>query len=518
MPRIACLLVPDLPVAAACRADPELAGRPLVLVDGSGPHAHVIAASRGALARGVQPGRHTVAQARALAAHLMVRTRDAAAERSAAHALAEVAASLASRIETAADGAVYLDATGVTHLVASEAALATALVARAARVDLAARVGIGASMTVARLAAEHGDGTEVVSAGVERGFLARLPLACLAPAPDIAATLQRWGIHRLGDLARLPVAEVATRLGPAGAALIRAARGEDERPLAPEPLPAAVEEAVALEYALDSLEPLLFVLRGLVERAVARLGLAGIGCARVALALGLDDRGREARALPLAAPTRDVKAILGCLRAELEAHPPRAAIVHVALTAVPEAVRAMQMGLFIPPGPAPERLATTLARLSALCGPDRVGAPAVVDSHRPGAARTAPFALPPAEQPDRPPADSVCRLVVRALRPPRPVEVFTERGEPVFVRGEGLGGRVVGAAGPWRVVAEWWSEDGVARDYYDLELTDGGVYRCYREHGGPPPPAERGARSGSPAEREARSGSLDRWYLDGVYD
>ena len=95
MPRIACLLVPDLPVAAACRADPELAGRPLVLVDGSGPHAHVIAASRGALARGVQPGRHTVAQARALAADLVVRTRDAAAERSAAHALAEVAASLA---------------------------------------------------------------------------------------------------------------------------------------------------------------------------------------------------------------------------------------------------------------------------------------------------------------------------------------------------------------------------------------------------------------------------------------
>ena len=86
------------------------------------------------------------------------------------------------------------------------------------------------------------------------------------------------------------------------------------------------------------------------------------------------------------------------------------------------------------------------------------------------------------------------------------------------MRGEGLGGRVVGAAGPWRVVAEWWSEDGVARDYYDLELTDGGVYRCYRELDGPPPPAERGAQSGSPAEREARSGSLDRWYLDGVYD
>ena len=517
MPRIACLLVPDLPVAAVCRADPELAGRPLVLIEGSGPHTRVIAASRTARARGVQAGRHTVAQARVLAADLAVHARDTAAERSAAHALAEVAASLASRIETAADGAVFLDATGVMHLVASEAALAMALVTRAARVGLEARVGVGSGMTVARLAAEHGDGTEVVPAGVEQGFLAPLPLACLAPTPDIATTLQRWGIHRLGELARLPVAEIATRLGPAGTALVRAARGEDERPLAPVPLPAAVEEAVALEYALDNLEPLLFVLRGLVERAVTRLGLAGIGCARVELALGLDDRGRDARALPLAAPTRDVKAILGCLRTELEGHPPRASIVHLVLTAVPEAVRAMQLGLFVPPGPAPERLATTLARLSALCGPDRVGAPAVVDSHRPGTARTVPFTLPPAEGPGCSPADTVCRLVVRALRPPRRLEVFTERGEPVFVRGEGLGGRVVGAAGPWRVVAEWWGEDGVARDYYDLELTDGGVYRCYRELGGAAPPAERAAWSGS-AERAAWSGSLDRWYLDGVYD
>src|SRR5213596_961397 len=318
MSRIACLLVPDLPVAAACRADPDLAGLPLALSEGSdGPHARVVAASRAAGARGVHAGHHTVAQARAIAADLVVRPRDEAAERSAVRALADVAASLASRIEAAADGAVFLDAAGATHLVPSEAGLATALVARAARVGLAARAAVGASMTVARLAALHA--TEVVPAGTELGFLAPLPLACLAPPPAIAATLERWGIRRLGDLARLPVAEVATRLGPAGAALVRAARGEDERPLAPQARGGPVEEAIDLEHALDALEPLLFVLRGLVERALARLGLAGIGCARVDLALGLDDHGRDARTLPLGAPTRDVKAILGCLRTDLEA-------------------------------------------------------------------------------------------------------------------------------------------------------------------------------------------------------
>src|SRR5439155_109656 len=311
MPRIACLLVPDLPVAAACRADPYLAGRPLALSAGTGTHAPIVAAAAAARARGVRAG-HTVAQARAIAADLVVRPRDEAAERSAVRALVDVAASLASRIEAAADGAVFLDAAGAAHLVPSEAGLATALVARAARVGLAARAAVGGSMTVARLAALHG--AEVVPAGTELGFLAPLPLARLAPPPEIAATLVRGGIRRLGDLARLPVAEVATRLGPAGAALVRAARGEDERPLAPEALGGPVEEAIDLEYALDALEPLLFVLRGLVERVVARVGLEGIGVARLGLALGLADRSRDERTVPLAAPTRDVKTLLTCLR------------------------------------------------------------------------------------------------------------------------------------------------------------------------------------------------------------
>src|SRR2546428_7720816 len=125
MPRIACLLVPDLPVAAACRADPDLAGRPLAVSEGGGPHAPIVAAAAAARARGVRAG-HPVAQARAIAADLVVRPRDEAAERSAVRALVDVAASLASRIEAAADGAVFLDAAGATHLLPREAGPAPA--------------------------------------------------------------------------------------------------------------------------------------------------------------------------------------------------------------------------------------------------------------------------------------------------------------------------------------------------------------------------------------------------------
>ncbi|MCW5889785.1 MAG: hypothetical protein KIT14_04465 [bacterium] len=168
------------------------------------------------------------------------------------------------------------------------------------------------------------------------------------------------------------------------------------------------------------------------------------------LALDLDDRSRDVRTLGLIAPTRDVRTMLGCLRVELEAQPPRAAIRQVLVRAEPEVMRPTQLGLFAPPGPAPERLATTLARLGVLCGPDRVGAPGVVDTHRPGAAAIVPF-VPPAPA-VAPPAEVTCRLVV-PLRPPRRLDVFTERERPTFVRGPGRGGRVVGVAGPWRVQA-----------------------------------------------------------------
>ena len=83
---------------------------------------------------------------------------------------------------------------------------------------------------------------------------------------------------------------------------------------------------------------------------------------------------------------------------------------------------------------------------------------------------------------------------MRTLRPPRAIEVVCDRDRPDFVRGDGLGGRVVAAAGPWRIAGEWWESVPLTRDYYDLEVSDGGVYRCFRDLG---------------------SGG---WFVDGVYD
>ena len=85
-------------------------------------------------------------------------------------------------------------------------------------------------------------------------------------------------------------------------------------------------------------------------------------------------------------------------------------------------------------------------------------------------------------------------LALRALRPPQPVEVYCDRGRLDFIRGAGISGRVVHLAGPWRVQSDWWNEQASTRDYYDVQLSDGGVYRLFCERG-----------------RQA-------WFVDGAYD
>jgi hypothetical protein len=101
---------------------------------------------------------------------------------------------------------------------------------------------------------------------------------------------------------------------------------------------------------------------------------------------------------------------------------------------------------------------------------------------------------PPPGVPETPAAQ--LELVARALRPPRTAEVrCDEAGRPLLVIGEGaLGGRVVASAGPWRTVAEWWTDAPVALDSYDLEVAGGLLLR---------------------ASRELSSGA---WWIEAVYD
>ncbi len=514
MARIACLWVRDLPLAALLRVEPELRGLPVALTDGRAPDRRVVALSPAARAAGIVSGMRAV-QARAGCTALVLRPTSAEALHAAAAALADVAATFTPLVEVCPDGTVYGDCTASAGLCVSEAELATILGARAEHQGLPAFVGIAGAKVTARIAAREGRGVRIVRAAETRAYLAPLPVALLDADERLKAALARWGIRRIGDLAALPSGAVAHRLGPGGARLARQARGEDDAPLRCRPTPESFVELAELDYGVEQLEPLLFLLRRLVDRMTGRLALHGHACGALELRLHLEGGGRDVRHVAVAAPTSESAVLFAVARAHLEQRLPVHPVTGLAVSGTPGRVRPVQLDFFQPRGPAPAALAATMARLALLCGPDRVGMPRAADSHRPGVIVPLAFAAEPTSARDGasvatsrskggscfageptsagddagphgagtcpPPSPDVGRVALRAFRPPVPLEVFESCGHPGHVRGRGLGGRVLHLAGPWRLCGEWWTTDPYAREYYDVELSDGGVYRIYRD-------------------------------------
>ncbi len=506
MARIGCIFVADFPIAAIVRANPALEGAVLALAESAAAHAEILAVSADARALGIRAGM-TIAQARAVSANLIVNSPASAAENSAHQALADAAESISPVVEPGAPGCVWLELSGLGRIFASEDELAAELARRVRKLGMEAAVGVGANREIAAMAARCG-GIRVIAAGREREFVDWLPLEMLEPGAELENTLRRWGMRRLGDLARLNPDAIGSRLGRRGVELVRLARGASSRPIAARRRAEIFTEAVELEYAIDNLEPLGFVIRAILERIIARLALRGFAAGDAMIALGLEDHRIASRRVPIAAPTCDVRAILTLINLALEAAPPPSAVETIRIEITPSAVRPAQADMFLPPAPAPDRLATTIARLAALCGPGNVGALSAENSHRFEAVRLTAFDPPP----PRPEENGGCgkaiaQLVIRALRPALEIEVMSSRGGPEFVRGPNLGARVVSTAGPWRRDGEWWKSNATPAC-----ASPSGRGRAYpsdaRDHAGEgadEPPVAAGHSSPSPKSREAHT-------------
>ncbi len=500
-PRIACLQVPLFPLAARLRSEPDLAGEALILLSGNGTAARVHAASRRARRAGIRRGM-SLAQARALLPKVAVRGRDAACESAAQQSLLEIGEALSPRVENANRGVVYLDLAGLERHWPRERELGEALIRAVERAGMTARVGIASSKLAAHVAAEQADSPTVVSTGAEASFLAPLPLSRLLAEASILDRLGRWGIRSIGQFAKLPKNAIASRLGEIGQKLHRQARGFDSQPLIPHTPAATFDEGMNLEWQLTSLEPFLFVARAALDRMCDRMAHRGLACLRLDTSLRLEPDGAHERSITLPTPTRDVKTLLTLVKLDIEAHPPGAAILGFTMRGYPDRPREAQLTLFGPAALSPDRLATTLARLFSLLGPERVGSPRPSDDHRPEEFRLERFAPPPPPEVREPEPEGYGLLAVRALRPPIPIEVLIDSRPrrvttPVTEATRSrprIDGAVRVASGPWSLEEGWWNEQPVEREYWDVELSDGGIYRIYHDR---------------PSED---------WFADGIYD
>src|SRR5688572_12790926 len=343
-----------------------------------------------------------------------------AAEGSSTEVLREVAHEFSPRIEMNSSREVAIDLSGLTRLFGDARAMGEALGRTAADRGLRVRLAIAGTRTAARLLAHATGGPlTVVEPGQEAGALANLPAAMLAHltddqnvsnvpnvpndsnvSNDFLSTIRRWGVRTLGEVAALPPDEVAARLGQQGARWQRLARGADPRPLLPEIPEERFEQAIDLEWPIEGLEPLSFVLGRLMEPLSAHLERRGRGAAVLHVRLHLVTRTVHERTLLLPTPMREARTLRTLALLDLESHPPSAAIDRVCVAVEPTPARDLQYSLLTRPLPSPEQLSTLMARLTALMGEGRCGSPAVVDSWEPGAFAMKRFE--PVPGPDKP--------------------------------------------------------------------------------------------------------------------
>ena len=328
-----------------------------------------------------------------------------AAEGSPFDVLLEVAREFSPRVEACGPREVTLDLSGLTRLFGEAQTIAAELRRTAADRGLQVRVATAGTRTAARLLAHHRAGVTIVEPGDEAAALADLPIELLeiftpteprtpdpgSRIPDpLTITLRRWGLRTLGDLAALPPDAVAARLGQAGVDWQRLARGEDRRPLVPAVPEERFEQALDLEWPIEGLEPLSFVLGRLMEPLSAHLERRDRGAAVLHVRLHLVKtngvtREVHERSLQLPAPIRDARTLRTLALLDLESHPPPAAIDRVVVAIDPTPGRVVQFSLLTRPLPSPEQLSTLMARLHALMGEGRCGAAVAVDSWEPGA-------------------------------------------------------------------------------------------------------------------------------------
>ena len=429
--------------------------------------------------------------------------------------------------------ALMVDLTGCAHLFGGEAALLAQVEADCAELGLTVRAGVadtaGAAWALARFAGRgsgplrSGDAVDqearatrsraVKRRGWERGgaapgaagivapqgmiappghlreALAPLPLAALRLDPQAVEALARLGLRRVADIAGLPRAALARRFGPAVLRRLDQALGLEPEPITPAAAPLHFAVRLTLPDPIGLRADLEAGIDRLLPALCDRLRARGRGARRVRLQAFRADGGLQAAEVVLARATDEAPSIRRLLELKLDGIDAGFGIDRLRLVAVEtEPLRADQRRAPLEgPGapPADSALAELIGRLGARLGPEHVTRLRPADSHLPDRSWQS-LAAAWAEGADTPwPDPPAPRPLV--LFPPEPVAAESDPMPPARFRWRRQEMEVRMAAGPERILPEWWFDHpewrSGPRDYWRAETTGGDKLWLFYAHG-----------------------------------
>jgi protein ImuB len=350
------------------------------------------------------------------------------------------------------------------------------------------------------------DETHIVPPGEDAAYLAPLPLALIPMDAEVREALVALGLGTCGALAALSGGDVERRWGSAGLSAWRLAQGIDpRRPVLAQVGPSRQAHA-ELALSTTSAEPVLFLVRGALERLMADLIRDGRAAAAVSITLTLDD-GRGA--LPSGGMphtvTREVRAPRALARVAPWFERCRALLDTWTLTAPVSAVTvaiaavaplgAEQGDLLAPAWRDPAAAEAAFERLRSTLGANGVVRAVMRDAYCPereGSWRGMQTGdgRQETEDPSTHLPSSVSRLpsalTLRLLESPEPITIIASpQGEPRALNWHNRRIPIARARGPERLSGEWWTDTPFARDYWRCESDElEQEFLLYRDAGG----------------------------------
>jgi nucleotidyltransferase/DNA polymerase involved in DNA repair len=319
---VACLAIPGFELRAALRKQPGLELRPAALAPVAGSEPLIGPVTAAAEALGVRPGMR-MGEALATCPGLVLVEQDPAAAEEAWEQVLRSLEDAGFAVDPAGVGCVYFETRGVERLYGGlEPALKRALAAVGTTWD--ARLGAAERRFAALAAANVARPGQVLVVSDDRlsDFLAPLPLELVPLEPRRRAELRELGVKKVGELAGLPGAAVAERLGPDGRRAWGLARGGKAARVRGRRPPAEIVEALEFPEAIGNELTLRRAFGALLETLLARPERAGRFARKLALSARLVGGGSWRRTVTLREPTVEqdrLKAALGPKLAELPA-------------------------------------------------------------------------------------------------------------------------------------------------------------------------------------------------------
>lgn len=501
----ACLRVPDLALDVFARGwAPAAHARPFVVSSG-GHYPRVVGANAAARQAGVRHDQ-LISAALALAPDLALRDRDPASEAAALAEIATAALAFTPMVTLAPPDAVIADIGASVRLFGGLRPLVVQLLGAVRTQGYDPALALAPTPAAALVLARAGRTAPVLARTGLAAALAAIPLRWLDLEPAARDVLSAAGIATFGEIAALPRAGLARRVGTAVIDALDRALGRVPDARLPYAPPPRFEARLPLPAPADDAQALGFALQRLVVQLAHWLTARGLGVTHLTLTLAheryIHARGIVPTVVPFAlgAPARATAHLTGVLRERL-ARVALPAPVEALLLASDETAPLAARNLGLLPGDEAQRVEVPLLeRLRARLGDDAVTLLAPHAEHRPELAQRE-AALVPAHPARAAKADadlsaSAAAIATRQAQslPPRPLWLL-DAAQPI---GDRLEARPwVLRDGPERIESGWWDGRDLRRDYFVAETPEGELRWIYRDH---------------------RYGTDDgEWFLHGIY-